>query len=205
MKKDLFLKLIEEQTTDDGVNYDEVFEGVTKAINDTIVGSQEKLQAKAYDLAKENVVKELKLDGVENFNQLKAHISSLSANEDAQQLIQVQSEFQKTQAELEEAKRRAMEFQGKLNQYENERFLMSKGAQPEMVEFLSFKISKMTDEEVSFEEALEQFAQENKQYFEPTTPVVEPKVKTTGVPRKPQSDQPEISAVERILMERGKL
>lgn len=204
MKKDLFLKLIEENTTDDGVDFDQVFEGVTKAINDTIAGSQEKMQAKAYDLAKEDVVKELKLDGVENFNQLKAHISSLSANEDAQQLIQVQSEFQKTQAELDEAKRKAAEFQGKLNQYENERLLMSKGANPEMLEFLAFKISKMTSEEVSFEEAFEQFAEENKQYFQPQAQP-EPKVQTTGVPRKPQSDQPEVSSVERILMERGKL
>lgn len=53
-----------------------------------------------------------------------------------------------------------------LNQYKNEKTLISKGISPEHTEFLSFKISKLVTDDISFEQATDTFLKDNPKYLE---------------------------------------
>lgn len=64
--------------------------------------------------------------------------------------------------ERDESKTALTEAQKKIEQYERERFLLSKGIPAEDVDYYAYKIAKMVTDDLTFEKATEQFLQEKK-------------------------------------------
>lgn len=207
MKKEIFEKLLKDNGVEltEEVKFEEIWNGVDTAIGGAIKNTREttleKMTKEAQDIARDEYIKSLGIEGVENDNQFKAHISSLQANEDGQELIKTRQELEALKGEYDTYKTDAEGYKSKLSQYENEKFVLSKNPNVD-VDYLTFKINKYDGE--TFEEKYNTFVADetNKKYFEPIAPVTQ---SNTGVVRQPNTSTGELEGWEQILVEQGKL
>jgi len=205
MKKDLLKKVIEENTKDGVVDFTKVHEEVTNAINGAIKSTKETtlegMKKDALEEAKKSIVDELKIEGVTNEKQLKAHISKLSSTETSQELIDAQKRLSELETENKQLKNDYDSTTSELSSYRYERSLIADGIDPKDVDYHAFKINKLITDEKDFETA-------KKEYLEANPSVIgkqEPVVKTTGTPRVVKNTDSELMGFEKILEERGKL
>lgn len=144
----------------------------TTAIETTSTASQESnitLTQEEFNtkLAKEKGVGEreiLKAFGLSNKDdantlaqQFRAYRESQQTETDKTNILQQERDTLKTQYD---------NVISELNQYKNEKTLISKGVSPEHTEFLNFKISKLVTEDISFEQATDIFLKDNPKYLE---------------------------------------
>lgn len=203
MKKELLEKLISDNTVDGKVNIDVIFDEVNKSTNDIIAKNKpnmDDLKAEAYETAKDDFIKSLKLDGVDNQNQFKAYLNSLTSDEQSQQLVTLQNDYNALKEQYEGATAKVGEYESKVKEYEATNFLISKGAKAEDIDYLTFKINKMVTEDKPFDKAFDEFAKANETFFKPVAPVVQV---NSGVQRQPQDGIGEKSPLEIALENRG--
>lgn len=171
----------------------------------------EVLKEKAYEEAKTDFIKGLGVEGVEDETTLTAYLNRMASDNlqvENQKLSTNYTDLEKKYAELESQHTKNSTI---LRDYKNEKFLMSKKAKHEDVEYLNFKINKLAEGYVSeevdynaaYEKATQEFAESNPKYFNvENTPVNQ--VKTTGRPMViPKTEQ--LTGWEKILVDKGKL
>jgi len=198
--EDYLKKVTDENGNVDYSKGNELIEEDILKFNSKNAPDMEKLKADAYDQAQDDFIKGLKIDGVENVDTFKQHLNKLGSEDKAQEVIRLTSELDTLKGELTTYKSEAEEYKGKVSQFNNEKFLLSKGANQDAVDFLTYKISQMVTEDKTFEQAYEEYAQTNTQYFTPTPPV---KKVNSGVTRTTDSKVDVKEGFERVLEERG--
>lgn len=193
--------LLKTHTNEDGaVDYEALNTDLNEQIakyNSKNQPDMDKLKAEAYDLAKTDFIKGLKIDGVENENQLKAHISNLSSNEDAQKLIEINKKYEELQTQFNDTNEKLTNTSGELSKFRNENFLRSKNVNPDMLDYVSFKVGQMVNDDTTFEDAFEGWSKENKTFLNPQ--------RSTGVGRVPQPNEDVTLGFEKILQDKGKI
>lgn len=199
--EDLIKKVTNEDGTVDYSKGNELLEAdVTKFIDKNV--DIETIKAEANDNAKDEFIKELGIEGVTNQDTFKQHLSKLGAEDKAQEVIRLTKELESVTNNFNEYKTTASEWQNKMTQYENEKVLLSKGANQDAIDFLQFKISQMVNDEMPFEKAVEQYAKENTHYFQPIAPV---RTGTTGVPNAGSNNGNDVDPIEARLIEKGRI
>jgi hypothetical protein len=193
--------LIKKHTVEDVLDSEKALEDLNAQILKYNSKNQPKIES-FKDEARKEVIKELGIETVTNEVQLKAHIASLSSNETAQKLITADARVVELEGLNKDLTGKYTDASGKIVGYENKTFLMGKGVNPDFVDFLTDRIGKDVNDDTDFSTAYESYATANPQYF--TTVTTPPKPITTGQPRV-VTQVPEVSAVEQILIDRGKL
>ena len=79
----------------------------------------------------------------------------------AEQMAAKDSSISTLTAERDTANANAARLQEKLDEYEHERLLTSKGIPADMVEFYAFKIGKLVSKDKTFEQAAEEYIKDN--------------------------------------------
>jgi sporulation protein YlmC with PRC-barrel domain len=175
-------------------------------LNSNILKYNSKNQPKVDDFkikAKEEVIKELGIEGVTNENQLKAKFASLSSDEKSQDLIDLQKRFDDLDINHKELTGKHTTANNELIGLKNVNFLIGKGANPDFIEGVAHKIAQQVNEETDFATAYESYATANPQYFT-TAPEIKAPI-TTSKPHVVASQGKEVSSVEQILIDKGRL
>jgi pyridoxine 5'-phosphate synthase PdxJ len=194
--------LIKKFTVDDVFNGEEALTELNTQINKFNSKNQPKVETFKVQ-AKEEVIKELGIETVTNENQLKAHIASLSSNETAQNLTTALAKVTELEGLNKDLTGKYTDASGKIVGFENKTFLMGKGVNPDFIDFLTDRIGKDVSEETDFSKAYETYATSNPQYFT-TAPEVKAPI-TTNKPHVVASQGKEVSSVEQILIDKGRL
>lgn len=205
MKKDLFKKVLKDNGIEltDSVNFDVIWDEVDKAIGGASKSGKEYAMKNMVKDVKETAINEfivdLKLDGVENTNQLKAMINSLSSEEVKQDLINARNESQKWQSQAEEYESKFKQVDGQLVNYQRINDLSKNGINPQFVEYASHSIGQMITEEKDYETAKKEWLETNPQYLSEQNkqPI------TTGKPRVVQQPQSQVSGVRQVMIDKG--
>lgn len=205
MKKEVFEKLLKDNGVElnENIKFDEIWNGVDTAIGGAIKNTKEttleKMVKEPQDSARDEYIKSLNIEGVENDSQFKAHINALQSNEDAQELIKVRGKYETLKGEYDTYKTDTQKVQSEINQYRNEKYLSSKNPNVD-VDYLAFKVNKMEGETI--EDKFDAFIanEENKKYFEPVAPVV---AVNTGVPRVNNQNTPTRPKWQQDLIDKG--
>jgi hypothetical protein len=194
--------LIKKHTVDDVFKDTEAL----KDLNDQILKYNSKNQPKVEtfkDKAREEVIKELGIENVTNENQLKAHLSNLTGTEQAQDLKTALDKVIELEGLNKDLAGKYTDASGKIVGFENKTFLMSKGVNTDFIDFLTDRIGKDVSEDTDFSTAYETYATANPQYFT-TAPEVKAPI-TTNKPHVVASQGKEVSSVEQILIDKGRL
>jgi hypothetical protein len=191
---------------EDGTIDAEALGKANEMLNSNILKYNSKNQPKVEDFkikAKEEVIKELGIESVTNENQLKAHIASLSSNETSQDLIKANDRVTELEGLNKDLTGKYTDASGKIVGFENKTFLMGKGVNTDFIDFLTDRIGKDVSEDTDFSTAYETYATANPQYFT-TAPEVKTPI-TTNKPHVVASQGKEVSSVEQILIDKGRL
>lgn len=160
-------EVIKQNTNEDGVIN---FEAVQSAIDNDYVNpivakkkpNMEELEAKAYDKAKDDFIKELNIDGVENKDSLIAHINTLKSDE-------LQVKYSNLETEKNELENKVKELETNYNSLNNEYTTVQRKSTINEVGFNSkyskaimieadeiLNKAKESGEEIEFKDALSQ-------------------------------------------------
>lgn len=170
--EDYLKKITAEDGTIDYSKGNELVEEDVLKFNSKNAPDMEQLKKDAYDQAQDDFIKGLKIDGVETVDTFKQHLNKLGSEDKAQEVIRLTNEMEALNTKYGTLENEYNSLNQESAALKNEKFLISKGATPEDVDYLSFKIGKLVSDEVPFETAYETFAKENNKYFKPQAPVV---------------------------------
>jgi len=194
---------IKKVTGEDGViDYskgNELVEDDVLKFNSKNAPDMETLKKEAYDLAQDEFIKGLKIDGVETVDSFKTHLSKLGAEDKAQEVIRLQKDYDTLQGKFSALEGDYTKVTQESAVFKNEKFLSDKKPNVD-VDYLTFKIGQLDGE--TFEAKYDAFIanDDNKKYFEPIAPVQQG---NTGVKKTNDGESTLDTGFEKILKERG--
>jgi hypothetical protein len=200
-------KTIEENTVDGVTNYDAVNEAVQKQTGDIVAKNMpdtDKLKVEARESAIKEFIEGVGIKDVINTDQFIAYAKRLESDEKAQENIRLTNELTDITTKYNTLDKDYQTTSGKLSGFINERTLVNDGANPKDVDYDVFQINKLVSTDKDFTQASEEYRTANPHRFNVTTPEIKTPI-TTNKPHVVASQGTEVSAVEQILIDKGRL
>jgi len=196
---------IKKVTGEDGViDYskgNELVEDDVLKFNSKNSPDMETLKKEAYDLAQDDFIKGLKIEGVETVDTFKTHLSKLGAEDKAQEVIRLNQINNELQSKYDTLDSEYSKVTKESTVFKNEKFLSDKKPNVEL-DYLTFKIDKLDGD--TFEDKYNAFVanDDNKKFFEPVAPINQG---DSGTKRKTEIKDDVKAGFEKVLEERGLL